>query len=641
MQVHSGRIAFYHNCWLNITNNNTVLNWVKTGVTIPFVTQPYQTMKPNNHQSLTEQMEMSLAIDNLLELGAISHVEPIPDQYISKTFLALKASGSKRFILNLKSLNKFIPKNHFKMEDFRTACKLLQPNWYMANIDLKESYLLVPISVEDRKYLRFEYIPPGSAEPYTYEFNAMPYGLAIAPRCFTKITKEVVTHLRSKGYKSVHYLDDFLCLGRNYNECIANVRETILLLECLGFVINYDKSSLQPQQSCKFLGFIYNTTDMTLSLPIDKRQKILQLVQKFLSLPTVTIREFSKLIGTLVSACPAMRYGWLYTKILEREKYLLLQKYKSYDQKVDLPPTILQDLYWWNNNVLIVNNPIKQPSFDLTIYTDASRTGWGAYSNDTRVNGGWKDEELGYHINYLELLSVFFALKCFAKNRFGCSILLRVDNTTAISYINRMGGIQFPHLNALARDIWQWCEKRNIWLHASYINTKENVEADEESRKINSDVEWELSNSAFEYIVQQLGRPELDLFASRTNAKCRDYVSWYQDPDAVAVDAFTISWQPKLFYAFPPFCLILNCIQKIIHDEATGILVFPMWPGQPWYPKLMDILVSEIVILHPNPSLLSSRFRRRHPLHQTLTLGAALLSGSRSLAADAHRRPST
>ncbi|CAG9133863.1 unnamed protein product [Plutella xylostella] len=264
-----------------------------------------------------------------------------------------------------------------------------------------------------------------------------------------------------------------------------------------------------------------------------------------------------------------MRYGWLYTKILEREKYLLLQKYKSYDQKVDLPPTILQDLYWWNNNVLIVNNPIKQPSFDLTIYTDASRTGWGAYSNDTRVNGGWKDEELGYHINYLELLSVFFALKYFAKNRFGCSILLRVDNTTAISYINRMGGIQFPHLNALARDIWQWCEKRNIWLHASDINTKENVEADEESRKINSDVEWELSNSAFEYIVQQLGRPELDLFASRTNAKCRDYVSWYQDPDAVAVDAFTISWQPKLFYAFPPFCLILNSTTLVDYISFT------------------------------------------------------------------------
>jgi len=45
-------------------------------------------------------------------------------------------------------------------------------------------------------------------------------------------------------------------------------------------------------------------------------------------------------------------------------------------------------------------------------------------------------------INYLELLSAFFALKCFAENLRDCDVLLRIDNTTAIAYINKMGGIQ-------------------------------------------------------------------------------------------------------------------------------------------------------------------------------------------------------
>ncbi|CAG9111594.1 unnamed protein product [Plutella xylostella] len=85
-----------------------------------------------------------------------------------------------------------------------------------------------------------------------------------------------------------------------------------------------------------------------------------------------------------------------------------------------------------------------------------------------------------------------------------------------------MGGIQYPHLNNLAKKIWQWCEERKIWMFASYINTNDNKDADEESRKtINPDIEMSLSEEAFTKIVHRLGQPEIDLFASRTNANQR------------------------------------------------------------------------------------------------------------------------
>lgn len=190
-----------------------------------------------------------------------------------------------------------------------------------------------------------------------------------------------------------------------------------------------------------------------------------------------------------------------------------------------------------------------------------------------------------------------------------------------------MGGIQFPHLNNLTRDIWQWCERRNLFLFASYINTRQNIEADEESRKINIDTEWELSQWAFQKIVQTLGQPDIDLFASRTNAKCVHYVSWKPDPDSFCVDAFTIDWHKSFFYAFPPFSLILKCLRKIIDEKATGILVFPYWPGQAWFPLLKSILASDIIFFKPSKGLLRSHFRSQHPLHHQLTLGAATLSG--------------
>lgn len=291
----------------------------------------------------------------------------------------------------------------------------------------------------------------------------------------------------------------------------------------------------------------------------------------------------------------------------------------------------LPDLAWWSQNIHSTFNHLGTITYDLEIFTDASRTGWGAFCNNTRVNGGWKECEQEFHINYLELLAIFMALKCFAREKSKIAILLRVDNTTAISYVNRMGGIQFPHLNNLAKAIWQWCEERNLWLFASYINTKDNKEADEESRRINPDIEWIWSSEAFCNITNYLGIPEIDLFASRTNAKCNSYVSWKPDPDAFAIDAFTLDWNQWFFYAFPPFTLILKCLQKMINDKASEILVFPYWPSQPWFPLLKRMLTSRVIYLAPSHALSTSCYRARQQFFKQNTLAAARLSGLRFL----------
>lgn len=581
---------------------------------------------------------MAVAITNLISLGALRECKPQRDQFISSIFLAPKANGGHRFILNLKQLNKFVRNSHFKMEDHRTASKMILQNSFMATIDLKESYLLVPINASYRKYLRFQFKNEKS-QILTYEFNAMPYGLSSAPRTFTKIMKEVMSHLRSRGFKSVIYLDDILCIGESFDECLQNVNETLRLLNCLGFVINNDKSNLHPQQCCKFLGFMYNSVDMTILLPSDKRNNILQLVKKFSLLPVCTIRDFAHLTGVLTSACPAVRYGWLYTKTIERQKYLALNSHPSYDSKFKPTVDILPDLNWWIQNINSIKNTLVIPNYELEIFTDASLTGWGAYSENTRANGGWKDNECTFHINYLELLAVFLGLKFFAREKYNTNILLRVDNTTAVSYINRMGGVQFPHLNDLTRNIWQWCEERNIWIFASYINTKDNKEADQESRRANPDIEWQLNNSEYQKIVATFGQPEIDLFASRTNAKCTTYVSWRQDPDAVAVDAFTLRWKSMFFYAFPPFPLILKCLHKIINDQAKGILIFPNWPSQPWFPLLTSLVQSDILYFTPS-FLHTSSFSRTYQHHsKQLTLGAAVLSGLRSQQEEHQSKP--
>lgn len=596
-----------------------------------------QCHSPQNVFSPKEKRNVLIAINKLINLGAITESNCTSDQFISRIFLTPKPNGDMRFILNLKPLNKFVHIEHFKMEDYRTACKLIPRDGYLATIDLKDAYFLIPIHPSHRRYLKFQFQPDNTASILTYEFNALPFGLCVAPRVFTKIMREVMTYLRYRGHKSVFYLDDILCIGDTYKQCVNNVKETLNVLNCLGFIINYEKSNLTPQKFCKFLGFCYDTKNLTLSLPSEKRSKIAQMVQTFLKLPSCSIREYAQLIGILISACPAVKYGWLYTKILERQKYLALLKHNNYETKINLPNIILEDLYWWSENIDTTRNYLRQPHFELEIYSDASRTGWGAVCANSNIFGKWKDSEKLHHINYLELMAAFLGIKSFANKVTKCAILLRVDNTTAISYLNRMGGIKYPHLNNLTRTIWQWCEARGIWIFASYVNTKEN-RADVASRIVNPDTEWTLSNRAFQNVVQYFGLPDIDLFASRDNAKCRKFVSWKQDPDAEYVDAFTLNWQSYNFYAFPPFSLILKCLRKIIDDKANGIFVYPYWPSQAWFPLLQSLIVSDVFYLSSDKNLLQSHFRDQHPLHKDLTLGVARLCGSHTTEEESAQR---
>lgn len=112
-----------------------------------------------------------------------------------------------------------------------------------------------------------------------------------------------------------------------------------------------------------------------------------------------------------------------------------------------------KDLEWWKVNANIGSNPIRTHKFTVEIFSDASLTGWGCFCKGKEVRGFWDRSEKKNHINYLELLAAFFAIKCFAWNLSDCEVLFRLDNTTAISYVNRVGGIQFPHLGNLSREI--------------------------------------------------------------------------------------------------------------------------------------------------------------------------------------------
>ena len=107
------------------------------------------------------------------------------------------------------------------------------------------------------------------------------------------------------------------------------------------------------------------------------------------------------------------------------------------------------------------------------------------------------------------------------------------------------------------------------------------------------------------------------------------YVSWRPDPGSLLTDAFTLNWSTyTCFYAFPPFCLIDRVLTKVEHDQAFGILITPLWHTQPWFPKMLKLLVRNPYILPTYSNLLAlPSSHRLHPLRDRLRLIACVLSG--------------
>ncbi len=57
---------------------------------------------------------------------------------------------------------------------------------------------------------------------------------------------------------------------------------------------------------------------------------------------------------------------------------------------------------------------------------------------------------------------------------------------------------------------------------------------------------------------------DVDLFGSFWNAQLPRYVSWRSQPEAMAVNAFSVNWGGDFIgYMLPPFSMIPKCLEKI------------------------------------------------------------------------------
>ena len=275
-------------------------------------------------------------------------------------------------------------------------------------------YYSVPIAKDHQKYLKFEW------DHTLYQFTCFPNGLAFCPRKFTKLLKPIYSVLRRQGHISSPYIDDSYLQGSDYEDCVANIIATIQMFISLGFIIHPTKSILIPTQKLVFLGFVLDFVLMRVYLTPEKSRKGISVCSDLYHSKCFTIRTVSRVIGHIISSFPGVMYGPLYFRQLEREKTLALKCHQgNFDSTMSLSLESRAELKWWIDSIESSYNVVHHGQPELTLNTDASTKGWGCFLDPVSTGGLWTAMEAEHHINYLELLAIFLALKVFVKKIMG------------------------------------------------------------------------------------------------------------------------------------------------------------------------------------------------------------------------------
>ena len=139
----------------------------------------------------------------------------------------------------LESPQHFIQKEHFKVKGFYMVRDLVKQGDWLAKIDLKDAYFLIPVHLGHQNFLQFTW------KVSLYQFPCLPFRLSCTPRVF-KVMKPVVAFLRERRMRWIIYLHDLLVISNNLQSLTAKINLIEELFHTLSLVINENKSHMVP-----------------------------------------------------------------------------------------------------------------------------------------------------------------------------------------------------------------------------------------------------------------------------------------------------------------------------------------------------------------------------------------------------------
>ena len=250
-------------------------------------------------------------------------------------------------------------------------------------------------------------------------------------------TTDVITYIMEKeGFEDINYLDD---LGGAEVEDLAQQAFDLLGQIMINIGIREStKKAVAPTSCMTFLGILFNTLEMTMTITPERCEEVRGILQAWLLREQASLRDMQQLLGKLNFLCSTVRAGRVFVS-----RIINLMK-ECGDRPVDLTEEFKKDLKWWLqfmnefDGVTMVTD-CRWAAPDTLISSDATNTTCGGWSDSEYWHAGFPADLLSnssIHINELEALALIVSVKVWREKVRNHNVLMFCDNKVTVDIVN-------------------------------------------------------------------------------------------------------------------------------------------------------------------------------------------------------------
>jgi hypothetical protein len=283
-----------------------------------------------------------------------------------------------------------------------------------------------------------------------------------------------------------------------------------------------EKCQLQASHVVKFLGFVIDSLHGVFRLSSVQKKKLINSISSCLASPSrVSAKLLARTTGLITSmSLVTGPVSGLFSRFLHQA----LNTRVSWRSSVLLDSAALEELRFWQGSLeKFSSRPIWRPrSLIMLLQYDAGADGWGGHlvvnGVEHHARGAWApDERHGQKSStWRELEGLYRFLLSVGHLLRGSRVIARGDAFN-VFYLLERGGSKAEHLQRICLRIFWLCRSFQIDLTPDWVPRDQNQLADYLSKFRDLD-DFALQPSAFQQIVEQFGKLDVDWFASEHNA---------------------------------------------------------------------------------------------------------------------------
>ena len=426
-------------------SDNVICEFLEFGWPINYTSPTPPTPMSHNHPSAcNDPDDVRQFIAKEVQLQATTG--PFSCNFMTSPLLTVpkKDSTSRRIVMDLSfplgtSANDGIPKDtflddpfQFHLPDIDAFVALIHKfgkGCLLFKKDLCRAYRQLPVDPHDYHYLGFSF------DNLLFFDTVFPFGLHTATMA-CQHTANAITFLHHlQGYFSTNYVDDFGGCDTPQNAPSA-YHDLELLFHLLGLESAGDKDC-PPSTLMIFLGILFNTLAMTMSIPAEKLSELLTKIRKVYNQHYISRHKLQSLLGLMAFVTFRVLPARIFTAALLNGLRSL-----QCSEFLYLNDEIKPDLQWWLAFLPQYNGISLIPPLVYcadTIVTDECLIGAGGVFGNECFHTTFPDhinEDTDYNINVKEILAIIVSLCLWASQLKGHRLLIQSDNETCVQVIN-------------------------------------------------------------------------------------------------------------------------------------------------------------------------------------------------------------